>query len=113
MSYHVLRRHLSMPGLLSSVRKTFATVRYRECSLCDCLMAGLAALAKSRRKVTPDGLPVHSMTSLLADLATYTLNEVVLPAHRDHAFTTTPEPTGLQARAFELLEIRVDKGVAM
>lgn len=71
------------------------------------------ALAKSRRKVTPDGLPVHSMTSLLADLATYTLNEVVLPAHRDHAFTTTPAPTGLQARAFELLGIRVDKGVAM
>ncbi len=46
MSHHVLRRHLSMPGLLSSVRKTFAsipdTVRYRKYSLPDCLMAGLA-----------------------------------------------------------------------
>ncbi len=46
MSHHVLRRHLSMPGLLSSVRKTFAsipdTVRYREYSLSDCLMSGLA-----------------------------------------------------------------------
>ena len=45
MSHHVLRRHLSMPGMLSSVHKTFATipdmVRYREYSLPDCLIVGL------------------------------------------------------------------------
>jgi len=71
------------------------------------------ALAKSRKKVTPDGLPVHSMTTLLADLATLTLNEMVVPSHQDHAFVTTPEPTALQARALELLDIRIDRSVAM
>ena len=71
------------------------------------------ALAKYRKKATPDGLPVHSMTTLLADLSSHTLNEVVLPSHQDHVFTTTSVPTELQARAFELLEIRMDKGVAM
>jgi len=70
-------------------------------------------LTKSRKKVSPDGLPVHSITTLLADLATHTLNEVVLPSHRDHSFVTTPQPTGVQARAFELLEIRIERGVAM
>lgn len=71
------------------------------------------ALAKSRKKVTPDGVPVHSMTTLLADLATLTLNEMVVPSHQDHAFVTTPEPTALQARALELLDIRIDRSVAM
>ena len=46
MSQHVLRRHLSMPGLLSSVRQTFAEVpdgvRHRQFNVSDCLMAGLA-----------------------------------------------------------------------
>ncbi len=49
MSLHVLRRHLSMPGLLSSVRKAFVSIpdpfRYRQYSLPDCLMAGLAIFA--------------------------------------------------------------------
>ena len=48
MSHHVLRRHLLMPGLLSSVRQAFAEVpggvRHRRFSLSDCLMSGLAIL---------------------------------------------------------------------
>ena len=48
MSHHVLRRHLSMPGLLSSVRQAFAEVpdgvRHRRFRLSDCLMSGLAML---------------------------------------------------------------------
>ncbi len=71
------------------------------------------ALAKAIKKITPDGLPVHSMTTLLADLATFTLNEVVLPAHQDHSFTMTAQPTRIQARAFELLKIKPERYAAM
>ena len=35
-----------------------------------------AARAKAGRKRTPDGLPVHSLRSLLGDLATLTRNRV-------------------------------------
>ncbi|MDE0694322.1 MAG: IS1634 family transposase, partial [Boseongicola sp.] len=38
-----------------------------------------SARAKAADKRTPDGLPVHGFTTLLADLATLTLNEVTLP----------------------------------
>lgn len=65
-----------------------------------------SAKANAQRKRTPDGLPVHSMTSLLADLATLTLNEVTLPGQDDSAFLMTAKPTALQRRAFELLGVR-------
>ena len=35
--------------------------------------------AKAAGKQTPEGLPVHSFQTLLADLGTLTLNEVTLP----------------------------------
>ena len=41
------------------------------------------AKAKAATKRTPDGDPVHSVTTLLNDLATVTLNEVTLPGHPD------------------------------
>ena len=44
------------------------------------------ARAKAADKRTPDGLPVHSLTTLLADLATLTLNEATVPAGPDHGF---------------------------
>ena len=72
-----------------------------------------SALAKAKMKKTPDGLPVHSMATLLADLATFTLNEVCLPTHQEYSFTMSPEPTKLQARAFELLKIKPERNVAM
>ena len=46
MSRRVLRRHVSMPGLLACARELFAKVpdpvRGRLFSLADCLMSGLA-----------------------------------------------------------------------
>ena len=72
-----------------------------------------SAKAKADTKFTPDGLPVHSFTTLLGDLATLTLNEVTLPDSPDHAFPLLAQPTELQARAFELLEIDPAKYVAM
>ncbi len=64
-----------------------------------------SAKAKADTKLTSDGLPVHSFTTLLADLATLTLNEVAIPARRAYRFPLMSEPTPLQARAFQLVEI--------
>jgi hypothetical protein len=65
-----------------------------------------SALAKERDHVTPDGFPVHSFGTLLAELATLTRNRIV-PAGADEgaAFQILAEPTPLQARAFELIGV--------
>ncbi|MDE2789137.1 MAG: hypothetical protein OXI81_01770 [Paracoccaceae bacterium] len=70
-----------------------------------------SAKAKADSKRTADGLPVHSFTTLLADLATLTLNEATVPASPDHGFPVFTQPTPLQARAFELLEIGTAKAL--
>jgi transposase len=63
-----------------------------------------AALAKAARKHTDDDTPVHSFTSLLADLATICAN-YIQPADDMPAFTKLTTPTPLQRRAFELLGV--------
>jgi hypothetical protein len=65
------------------------------------------AQAKDQTQQTPDGLPVHSFHTLLADLATLTKNRCV-PAGADPAdpratFTLLATPTPLQTEAFALL----------
>src|SRR5208337_3029922 len=62
------------------------------------------ALNKASRKRTQDDTPVHSFTSLLADLATICANHIQ-PAHDMPAFTMITTPTPLQHRAFELLSV--------
>ena len=62
------------------------------------------ALAKAARKRTEDAYPVHSFTSLLADLATICAN-TIQPADDMPAFTKITTPTALQQRAFELLDL--------
>ena len=62
------------------------------------------ALAKAARKRTTENTPVHSFTSLLADLATICANHIQ-PADDMPAFTTTTTPTPLQRRAFEFLDV--------
>ena len=68
-----------------------------------------SAKAKADTKLTSDGLPVHSFTTLLADLATLTLNEATVPSNPDHHFPVFTQPTPLQSRAFKLLEINPAK----
>ena len=68
-----------------------------------------SAADKAGTKTTANGLPVHSMTTLLADLATLTLNYVTIPAKREFPFALVSRPTPLQRRAFELLEIEPTK----
>ena len=64
------------------------------------------AIAKERDHVTPDGLPVGSFATLLAELATLTRNRVVpVGADERAAFELLSEPTALQARALELVGV--------
>ncbi len=68
--------------------------------------------AKAASKQTPEGLPVHSFQTLLADLGTLTLNEVTLPDAPQHPFPMVAKPTPLQAKAFDLLGVDPGKFVA-
>src|SRR5665811_2106953 len=57
------------------------------------------ARAKERDHRTPDGFPIHSFPTLLAELATLTRNRVVPAGPADDAaFDVLAEPTPLQAR---------------
>ena len=62
-----------------------------------------SARAKAAAKMTPDGLPVHSFRTLMADLGTVTMNRMVLTAESDCEIPVLAERTPLQRRAFELL----------
>lgn len=64
-----------------------------------------SAKLKDTTRRTADGLPVHSLRTLLADLATLTYNVCSTPINPAATFTTTTRPTPLQARAFELLGV--------
>jgi hypothetical protein len=69
------------------------------------------ALAKASRKRTDDDYPVHSFTSLLADLGTICANHIQ-PTDDMPAFTKTTSPTPVQRRAFELLSVSYHFGLA-
>jgi transposase len=62
------------------------------------------ALTKAARKRTEDDYPVHSFTSLLADLATICANQIQ-PTNDLPAFTILTTPTPVQRRALELLAV--------
>jgi transposase len=62
------------------------------------------ALTKAARKRTRDDHPVHSFTSLLADLATICANQIQLTDDTP-AVTKITTPTPLQRRALDLLAV--------
>jgi transposase len=64
-----------------------------------------AARAKDKTKQTADGLPVHSFRTLLADLGTLAKNSVRVRGESGSAFYELTQPTPLQQRALELLDI--------
>ena len=64
-----------------------------------------AAVKKQTTGMTPDGLPVHSFRTLLADLATLTQNQVRPLGPDGVTLDVLTMPTPLQQRAFELLGI--------
>ena len=65
------------------------------------------ALAKSATGKTPDGVPVHSFQSLLADLATLCRNTIVTAIAPNRPFTLLTRPTPVQQKAFHLLAIPI------
>ena len=64
-----------------------------------------AAIRKQTTGVTPDGTPVHSFRTLLADLATLARNTIITAVTPDLPLTVFTRPTAVQQRAFELLEV--------
>lgn len=64
-----------------------------------------AARLKAGRKRTHEQLPVHSFQSLLADLGTLSRNTMRL-AHSHNTFTLYSQPTPVQQRSFELLNLQ-------
>jgi len=65
------------------------------------------ALAKSASGKAPDGVPVHSFRSLLADLATLCRNTIVTAIAPNRPFTLLTRPTPVQQKAFDLLAIPI------
>ena len=68
-----------------------------------------AAIAKQTTGRTPDGLPVHSFHSLLADLAAYARIEATTALNEKYLFTLYSRPTPVQQRAFELLGVTPER----
>ena len=66
-----------------------------------------AAKAKAGAQSTADGLPASSLTDLLAELGTLCRNELRI-GEAEHTFKRLTAPTPLQARAFELLDLKLD-----
>ena len=65
-----------------------------------------SARAKKAAKTTPDGDPVHSLRTLLDDLATITRNTVAPRLPGAEPFQVTTRPTPLQTKVFELLGVK-------
>jgi len=68
-----------------------------------------SAITKQTCGTTPDGLPVHSFQSLLADLATLAQNTVATALNPKHQFTLQTRPTTIQQKAFDLLGVNPDR----
>jgi len=64
-----------------------------------------SALAKESCGATPDGFPVHSFQSLLADLATLAKNTVTTALNASYEFILHTRPTAIQQKALDLLGI--------
>jgi hypothetical protein len=66
-----------------------------------------AAIRKRNTATTPDGLPVHSFRSLLADLGTLTRNTITTAVAPNYPLLVTTRPTAVQRRALDLLSVAV------
>jgi DDE family transposase len=66
-----------------------------------------AAVKKQTTGATPDGLPVHSFHTLLADLATMARNTIVTAINPLYPLTVVTRPTPIQQKAFDLLGLTV------
>jgi transposase len=63
------------------------------------------AISKQTTGMTAEGLPVHSLRTLLADLGTLARNTIVTALTPDLPLAVLTRPTAVQHRAFELLGV--------
>src|SRR3954464_576796 len=66
-----------------------------------------AAVRKQTTGMTPDGLPVHSFRTLLADLATLARNTIITAINPNYPLSVITRPTPVQQKAFDLLGLAV------
>ncbi len=66
-----------------------------------------AAIKKQTTGLTPDGLPVHSFRTLLADLATLARNTIITAINPNYPLTVVTRPTPIQQKALDLLGLTV------
>lgn len=71
----------------------------------------IAARSKASKKRTESGLPVHSFTTLLKDLATIVLNDVQPLDPEAPPFQVITKPTELPSHAFQLLAVNPRTGL--
>ena len=64
-----------------------------------------SAQHKLRTRTTPQGLPLHSLSTLLADLGTLCVNQTVLASNPDQPFLIATQPTPHQRQVFEQLNL--------
>jgi hypothetical protein len=64
-----------------------------------------AAVQKQTTKLSPDGMPVHSFQTLLADLATVARNTIISAITPNLPLTVVTRPTALQHKALQLLGV--------
>jgi transposase len=105
LAYHVewhLRQRLA-PMLYDDADK--ATAEALRTSVVAKAQRSPSAIAKQTYGTTPDGLPVHSLQTLLADLATLARNTVTTALSPAHEFVVHTRPTRLQQKALDLLAI--------
>ena len=103
LAYHVewhLRQRLA-PMLYDDTDK--ATAEVLRTSVVAKAQPSPSAIAKQTHGTTPDGLPVHSLQTLLADLATLARNRGHHRTRPTHAFVVHTRPTKLQQKALDLL----------
>ncbi|WP_293059752.1 MULTISPECIES: hypothetical protein [unclassified Moorena] len=71
----------------------------------DSLFSG-SPLSKARRKKTSENLPVHSFSTLMADLGTITLNTITAKLEGNSlTFSKVTQPTQVQQKALDLLNV--------
>jgi hypothetical protein len=97
------------------MRRTLAPLPFDDTDRADAEAARQSVVAKAQRSkgvirkqttgLTPEGLPVHSFRTLLADLATLTRITVTVAITAGLPLSVLARPTPVQRRAFELLGV--------
>jgi transposase len=98
-------RQLLAPMLFDDADKEAAEAERR--SVVAPAKRSTTAVKKQTTGVTPDGLPVHSFRSLLADLATLARNTITTAITPLYPLTVLTRPTSIQQKAFDLLGVAV------